>query len=566
MINKISSGQNIAFKSARVNILATADNHGNLTTLPLLAETIKANQDDIFIKSDDNSTMNIFAVVGDWHINPSKKGFLTNPSLTNGEIQRKALDKTVDYVRNLLGKKSNFDAIFTMGNHDLDGGDGFIYSVMKSGKKKTLVTNADIDNSPSLKSEMMRNPNVATSIVYEIPDDKNPDLKHKILFLGVTIPSMKFYNPNLLTGMRFHDDVNKKDANLTPEDLEKTFEVIKQQVDSFKEENPKGAVVLLSHMGGNISEMIRERVPQINIILNGHDHKNLTSLTGKTNINSLGQNNNIIKALNLKFDDNGDLVRTNLNTFFTMTTVRDELDSNPLTKFIEKAFEKDTKPIVSLKDVMGNPAQLDYGDVIRYSNSHLANYLTSAVKRSVRAITDDPDVIVGIQSSIIRGGIKDGSTNLDLMKVFDGVSENLSDVKIGKIKGYELVGLISENIYENLKAPKRNTIIHWSDIQVNRTLLSEIYEGKSRKKPKDAIKVRISGTNQFKPIDTEEDYEIAISSKYLIKDDIVWPQKIRNRFVSLNQTYDQLFRSYISSDDINFQLKVTQKTKEDRII
>lgn len=566
MITKLNERQDIAFKSAHVNILATADNHGNLTSLPLLAETIRTNQPDIFIKSQEKSTLNIFAVVGDWHINPSKKGFLTNPDLTNGKIQRKALNKTIDYVKSLLGKKANFDALFTMGNHDLDGGDDFIYSVMKDDKKKSLVTNVDVENSPALKAAMEKNPNIATEVIYEIEDDKNPNLKHKVLFLGVTIPSMKFYNPNLLKGMTFYDDVNKKDAYLKEEDLEETFKVVKSHVDKFKEENPQGAVVLLSHMGGKISEMIRERVPQINIILNGHDHKNLTSLTGKTNINSLGQNNNIIKAINLKFDDNGDLVRTNLNTFFTMTTVRDDLDENPLTKFINEAFERDTEPIVSLKDVMGKEAHLDYGDVIRYSNSHLANYLTSAVKRSVRAITNEPNVIVGIQSSIIRGGIKNGSTNLDLMKVFDGVSENLSDVKIGHISGEELVGLVVENIRDNLEAPKRNTIIQWSDLQVNRTQISEILAGNSRKKFQDTIKVRNENTNQFEPIDLNKLYPIAISNKYLIKEDILWPSRIRDRFVSLNKTYDQLFRSYIASDEINFQLKVTAKTKEDRIL
>ena len=566
MISNLKNGQNIAFKAAQVNILATADNHGNLNTLPLLAETVKNNKSDIFIKADEKSTLNIFAIAGDWFINPSKKGYLTNRELTNGDIQKKFLDKTIDYVRELLGKKANFDAIFTMGNHDLDGGDKFMYKVMKGNKKKTLVTNVDLKTSPSVRREMAKNPNVAQSVVYVIEDDKNPDLKHKVLFLGVTIPSMKFYNPGLLKGMRFYDDVNKKDANLKPEDLEKTFEVVKEQVDKFKEENPKGVVVLLSHMGGKISEMIRERVPQINVILNGHDHKNLTSLTGKTNINSLGQNNEMIKALNLRFDDNGDLITTNLNTFFTKTTVKDELESNPLSRLLDESFSEDTQPLISLKDIAGNKTELDYGDIIRYQNSHLANYLTSAVKRSVRSLTNNPDVIVGIQSSIIRGGIKDGSTNLEIMKVFDGVSEDLSDVKIGNVSGEELIGIISENIKANLEAPKRNTIIHWSDIQVNRTLLSEIFGGKSKKEPKDAIKVRAEGTNKFIDIDPSKTYTIAIGTKYLVKDDIYWAPKIRQRFVSLGQTYDQLLRGYISSDEVNYELKVTQKTKEDRII
>ena len=155
MIKSINSRYDIAFKSAQVNILATADNHGNLNSIPLLAETIKANKSDIFVKSDEDSTLNIFAIVGDWHINPSKKGFLTNKDLTNGDIQRKFLDKTIDYVRGLLGKKAHFDAIFTMGNHDLDGGDGFNIHIRRKhigiirGKAPLFHFIADTGNFPA---------------------------------------------------------------------------------------------------------------------------------------------------------------------------------------------------------------------------------------------------------------------------------------------------------------------------------------------------------------------------------------------------------------------------------
>jgi len=566
MNNTIKPRTFVPFKSAQLNILATSDNHGNTHTLPLLAETVKNNKGDIFVKIEDKSTMNVFAIAGDWFINPSKKGFITNPELTNGDIQLKFLDKTIAYVKGLAGKNANFDTVFTMGNHDLDGGDKFMYKVMKKKNKKTLITNVDLANSPQLKEMMKKNENIVKSVVYEIPDDKDPDLTHKALFLGVTIPSMKFYNPGLLEKMSFYDDCNKKDAYLKKEDLGGTFEAVRKEVEKFKEENPKGAVILLSHTGAPISKMIRDEVPEIDVILNGHDHKNLTSLKGTTNINSLGKDNEIIKSLNIKFDDDGDIESIDMNSFFSKATLRDELDINPLTKFLEESFSQDVVPIVSLTDIMGEEAELQYSDSIRFDNSFLANYLTSAVKRSVRKVCNDKEVIVGIPSSIIRGGIKDCSSNLDLMKIFDGVSEDLSNVKVGRIKGEELVGLIVENVRDNLKAPKRNTLIQWSDVQVNRTLISEILSGKSSKQLSSAIKVRDIATNQFVDIDLEKNYPIAISEKFLIKDDIVWPGKIRDRFVNLNKTYDELFRGYISSDEVNYQLKVTQKTKEQRII
>lgn len=564
-INKIA-GAKPNFEAAQVNILATSDNHGNVHSLPLLSQTIENNKKDIFQKAEEESTLNIFAVAGDYFINPSKRGFLTKPELTNGDIQNKFLHRLINFVNKQAGKDANFDAVFTMGNHDLDAGDKFIYKVMKNPKMKTLITNVDLENSPGMQKAMSTNPNIVKSIVYDVKDDKNPDLKHKVLFVGVTIPSMDFYNPGLLKGFDFYDDCNKKDANLTHDDLLGTFDSVRKEVNKFKKENPKGAVVLLSHTGAPISKMIRDEVPQINIILNGHDHKNLTSLKGKTNINSLGKDNEIIKSLNLHFNDDGDLESIDMNTFFSKTTVKDNLAQNPLQTFLDESFSKDMKPLVSLTDITGKPTTLDFGESIRYKNSYLANWLTSAVKRSVRAITHDPNVIVGIQSSIIRGGLHNGSNNLDLMKIFDGVSEDLSNIKVGTVQGNELVGLIVENIKGNLKAPKRNTIIQWSDIQVNRTLIDDILQNKSNKDFAEAIKVRSSSSNEFEPINLNKDYKIAIGEKFLVKNDIVWPGKIRDRFKSLDKTYDQLLRSYLANDDINYQLKVTQKTQEQRIL
>ncbi len=365
--------------------------------------------------------------------------------------------------------------------------------------------------------------------------------------------------------MKFFDDCNKKDANLKKDDLQRTLDSIRKEVQTFKKKNPKGAVVLLSHMGNPISKMIRDEIPDIDVILNGHDHKNLITMKNSTNIDSLGKDNEIVKALNLRFDDDGNLEK-DINTYFTKTTSKVDIEQNPMQVFSNEILSEDLKPLVSLTDILGNKEELPYSEDIRYKNSYLANWLTSALKRPLRELCHDDDIIVGVQSSIIRGGLKDGSNNLAIMKIFDGVSEDLSNIRIGEISGEELVGLITENIEGNLKAPKRNTIIQWSDIQVNRTLIADIFDKKSKKSFADAIKVRNKYTNEFEPIDLDKGYRIAIGEKFLVKNDIKWPARIRDRFVSLGKTYDQLLRSYIASDDVNYQLKVTRKTKEKRII
>ena len=553
------------FKAAQVNIAATSDNHGNLLTYPMLAQTIRNNKKDIFVKADEPSTLNVLAIGGDWFINPSKKGYVTDPESSSGDLQHKFLSRFINYTREQAGDDARFEAVFTLGNHDLDAGDEFAYRVMDTDEMTSLVTNADIDNSPRLRELMDKNSHIVKSKVFSVPDDKDPNLEHKVLFIGATIPSMKFYNPGLLHDLKFFDDCNKKDAKLKKEDLTGTFEAIREQVEAFKEENPKGAVVLMSHMGNPISKMVRDEVSGIDVILNGHDHKNLISLKDGVNIDSLGKDNEILKSLNLRFNDDGNIEK-DINTYFTKTTSTVGIDENPVQVLANTALAEDLKPLVSLTDISGNKTELPYSEEIRYKNSYLANWLTSAVKRTVRKVTNDDNVIVGIQSSIIRGGLKDGSNNLNVMKIFDGVSEDLSNVQVGNVKGEELVGLITENIQGNLKAPTRNTIIQWSDVQVNRTLIGDITEGKSDKPFADAIKIRNEITNEFEPIDLEKDYKIAIGEKFLVKDDIEWPGRIRDRFTSLNKTYDQMLRSYISSDDINYQLKVTQKTKENRII
>ena len=146
-----------------------------------------------------------------------------------------------------------------------------------------------------------------TEKIYEVLDNKKPDLKNKILVLGVTIPAMNYYSPNLLGGTEFFDNTNKNDVLLEKEDLQNTFDVVEKSVEKFKKENPNGAVVVMSHTGNKISSLMAERVPDIDLILNGHDHKEFEILKGKTLILSHGQNSKFLRTSQLQFDDNGKL-------------------------------------------------------------------------------------------------------------------------------------------------------------------------------------------------------------------------------------------------------------------
>ena len=65
---------------------------------------------------------------------------------------------------------------------------------------------------------------------------------------------------------------------------------------------------------------------------------------------------------------------------------------------------------------MHGASELEYSDKIRYANTELTNFLTSTVAEEARK--EIPDLAsVALQSSYVRGGIKEGSTNLNLLKI-----------------------------------------------------------------------------------------------------------------------------------------------------
>ncbi len=518
----------IGFKAAQVNIVAMSDNHGNVHNLPKLVGTIEQNKGDIFKKADEKSTLNMFAIAGDFFMNPHKTGYMTKPELSNGDIQANFLKKVVNTVKGIV--KNNFDTVYAPGNHCYDGGDEFLYGKLKDEPVKTLVTNVDLEKSPLVSDLMKDHKDIVKSMVYEVQDDKNPNLKHDVLFMGVTIPSLK----GKLTKTELYDNNNKKDTQITEADLQKTFEVLNEQVQAFKEKHPKGAVVLLSHMGAPISKMINKNVPNINFILNGHDHTRDNADDGKTLINSLGKDNEIIKSVNFRFNDNGDLEDVGYNMFVT-----DEYGENKDVKsFLDQNFEQDVKPLVNMKGAK----ELEYSDKIRYANTELTNFLTSSVMEEAQKEISDL-ASVALQSSYVRGGVKQGSTNLNLLKIFDGIDVESQNLNVGSVKGSDMVDIISKNVLSNLEAPTRNTLIQWSDFQVNRTMIEEIKNGTSKNTFADAVKCRNQKTGEFENIDLNKDYKILLSNKMLSKKDFAG---VKENFTSIGKNYDDFFRANIS--------------------
>lgn len=564
-----SFNNKITFKSAQMNILSTADNHGDLLNMPQMMKAIQVNKKDIFEKASEKSTSNVFAIAGDFFMNPKKMGFFTNPDYLNGDVQYNFLSKML-YTAKLSAGFNNFEAVYTPGNHCYDGGDEWLYKKLQRAPMTTILTNVDKSESPLARKLIEENQNVVTERIITIPDSKKPSIENKVLILGVTIPSMDYYNPGLLIGTKFYDNSTKNDANLQRKDLQKTLVKIKRIVAKFKDDNPDGAVVVMAHTGNKISAMLADRVPDINLILNGHDHKEFEIIRGNTLILSHGQGSKFFRSSILKFDDKGQLEEIRSKKIETDRYDQVARKDKNLQEFLAVNIGKDLEPIVKFRNDAGTPEEMVLDDSIRYSNNILANYVTSAIKRPLREVYPDIDA-VGIPASVFRSGLKSNErrhtlNNLDLMKMFDGVSENLSQVKIGKVTGQELSDLILENVQNNLKSRTRNVMIQWSDIQVNRTMIKEIVRNGADGNLYDAIKIKNPKTRKFEKIKPNKEYTIVLPEKYLQKESssIKVPATIKDKFEPTGETYDSLFRKYL--DMIDYKVKITDKTREQRIL
>lgn len=567
----IDNRYNVSFKSSQINIVSTADNHGDLLNMPQLIKGINVNRKDLFEKSSENSTANLFAIAGDFFMNPDKKGFLTHPEMTNGDVQYYFLRKMVDTVAQICGA-DNFTTVYTPGNHCFDGGDKWLYGRLTNTKRMTtILTNVNLNVSPLAQDLVKKNSNVVTEKIIEVPDSKKPSKINKVQILGVTIPSMDYYNPGLLKGTKFYDNSNKNDAYLQQKDLVQTLKVVKKHVSKFKEENPNGIVIVMSHTGNRISGIIADKIPEINLILNGHDHKEFEVMRGNTLILSHGQGSKFFRGTVLKINDNGKLEEIRSKKIETDKYDQPARKDKRIQEFLNEYLEKDLIPIVKFRKSDGTPEEMVLDDSIRYSNSILANYITSAIKRPLREVYPDIDA-VGIPASAFRNGLKSNErrhtlNNLDLMKMFDGISENLSQVKIGEITGQELSDLILENVKNNLKSKTRNVLIQWSDIQVNKTLIKQlIQDGAPQSELEKAIKIRNPKTKRYEHIKPDKEYTIALPEKYLEKEspNIQIPKTIKYKFEDTNETYDSLFRTYLQM--IDYKVKITEKTREKRIL
>lgn len=602
------------FKSAIFACAVMSDSHGDTKNLPKSELALNDNYKKVFNNtnplnpSDPVKASSIYTAYmhsGDLMMNGAVRGY-RDKSKCSADYQFAAMEKFTDLfgkrIKDSLGEDVVYKKYLTLGNHDFDGTDKLMWDKIKDSNFTTVVTNLDMDKSPKVKELMKKNDNIVTQQVISIPDDKNDErvkngeeeLYHKLLVLGVTIPSIPFYNPTLHPDTHFLDETDKKDVKLKQSDLGKTLDAVSKSVKEFKKENPKGAVIVMSHTGNGISNMIRNAAPDVNFVFNGHDHENLVRHIGKTSIQSLGQNNEQIKMFKLFFDDfgkdeNGNITGGELkvidksSAYSTKYAKDNRLGETVMQEWINDNLAKDDDAVnyPAMYYNCPDPKYADYKALkydehqVRSLNSPLANFLTSSIASEIRRRDDiygDDIAAVAIQSSVIRSGIQEKMSNMDVIRIFNGLGESLSTLEVGEVSGRELSGLIAENVFSNLESD-RNTMLQWSDIQIDKDLLKDIKEGKSDKDVIESIKLRDLKNESFKrpstwlPVESDKMYKIVLPSKYLMKDSLKYVPVIKDRFhVVEDETHRTMSQLLNSLNEHNGGITFRPKVAEERVI
>lgn len=307
------------FKGAALNINSFSDSHGNLDKLDPFYLSIEDNKDELFLDNRQGNK-NVQIIAGDWFISGGTKGYASSRNANSHFFQIQFFNAFVDKIKELVAEithkkspetkeemaDSEMPVYFLVGNHELDGGAEELKRVVNSINAKILMTNLDVQNSPVLAEEVASN-KILSQDILEIEDDKNPNLKHKALFLGISPVNMPYYAKGV-KGITFLDAKYKSEKLLSPDDYQRTFDDTIKRIEQFKKENPKGLVILSCHTGANFAENLAEKLgDKINIVFDGHEHRDETKTVNGVKIVKLSQN--FKKYVNAKFfiDDEGNL-------------------------------------------------------------------------------------------------------------------------------------------------------------------------------------------------------------------------------------------------------------------
>ncbi len=559
------NNQNINFGQANVNIMALSDTHGNIRNVAPLYNNFEVHQDEIFKEKNSPSTMNLFAIVGDWFMNPTQRGFLTDRTKTTGDYQRIFLQEWINKAKAVI---PGLNVLYTPGNHCLDGGDKAFLNNVKNVDMDIVMSNSEFQKSALYKDlpENMKE-RFSSFKILEVPDDKNPDLKHKVLVIGILPVNLSFLVKAETNGLNMVGVKNKKEFYLSDDDIKQTAETLDKIVEKFKKENPKSAVMLMNHSGEQVAFSIARQVKDIDLILNAHDHLDKLSFApnknGKTTrVVCLSQNAHKIEAVKMHFDDDGNL-SVSSNPLYT--DFKDIGRNNPFLDLYYKSFEQDLIPLMQINDPKGRK-EISI-DNIRYGNNDLANFCTDAILDSIRK--KYPQVnIFAIGSTAFRENLPTNKQravlNIDLIDVFKGIAGDQSTIMVGELTGKELGSFIYENLEENFCNKTRNAINQYSGVIIDLKAIEKTINETGKlniNNPKQVypfIKVRNESGN-FETIDPKKKYQVALPKKLFMKSSLDEFRRKEKDFLNTQEMVCDYFNCFVTRHQGSVKLNLDNR-------
>lgn len=532
---KNNQKNNLSFGKANINIAAISDTHGQIDKCAAIQDTYEKNKDHFHPDGQNPSNKNVFAVVGDWFMNPTRKGYLSFKE-TIGDMQGKFLGDMIDRMKSGLG---NLTTLYTPGNHCLEGGDSFLFDKTKKCDMTTVMTNVNVENSKSVTSlEPEARKKITTSTVLEVPDDKNPDKIHKMLVLGMICPNMDYYCNGLINDLDILDRNRKKEVKLEEGDLTETYKQFNEEISKFKEENPDSPVMLLNHAGQRVVQMLCNHC-DLDLVLNGHDHKDETSVfissaTGKeTLVCSLSENAKLMDAVNVHFDDDGKF-SFDSKTLYVKLEEQDAI----FKKQFEETFVEDTKGIVEITDPSGSD-RLKV-DNIRYADNPLEKLVTDTIISHIR--TKEPDTqLFMMNTSAFRSELQvdkeNPVTNMQLMDLMSGLIEKEAKIRVGNFSGETIAKMVEQNVRENNENKTRNVLMGWSGLQMDRGAIIRLQNDGNTDLNQVAKYIKIMDENgEYQPIDFLKTYKTAVTQKLFDKTTIEDVKNSDADFIYLGET------------------------------
>lgn len=532
---------NLYFKGATININALSDTHGKLPLADRAYQTLVNKKNDCFEK-EEKDKINYLILGGDWFISGGKKGFLSSPDKPLMKFQSQVLNKFISEIKEKYPKTKT---IFVPGNHDFDGGVDLFMDTMKETEAEIIFSNLDFNNSPKALDAIKEGKFIDSKIDF-VSDDKNKDKEYAILNLGIAPINMSYYQSDL-EGLNLIDNINIAQKFIQPEQYEKTQNIVSDKIKEFKEKYPDGVVILTCHTGVNFADKCAENIQDINLILNGHEHKSGVRFVNNTPIIEMSQNFKKVINAKIQINDNGSVDKIFIDG---KDPLEDEYSDGEIGKFYKNLFSNDLKPTYTLSVKNSGTQELSINNV-RNKNSYLANFVVDAILDSINK-KDETVQIFALNASSIRNGFRVGEkptiTPFNVSNCLNGINYNQGEIYISEVNGLELSQMVLDNFLFNQIDTEKNPLIHYAGLKINKSDLMEAYD--SGKSDEELCKyVILKETNE--PIKPDKTYKIANPEKFFIKSTDDKIKELKKASYPLDLNVHDAFSDYFKRNPVS---------------